>query len=142
MVVTQRGFLTWAVGGAFMLPLAMILGAHAADDKTYLMKIALATLDDALHQYAKNYAAAVEKDSDGRVKAEIYPTSKMGSIARQAEGVQLGAIQAEHKAARTNSISCCCTAYSGGPILLSGLARSSLLVVVCNVQRGTHLNSS
>jgi hypothetical protein len=44
-----------------MLLLAMTLGAPAADDKTYVLKIALATLDDALHQYAKNYAAAVEK---------------------------------------------------------------------------------
>src|ERR1700731_379811 len=95
MVVTRRGFLTWAVGVAFMLPLAMILGAHAADDKTYVMKIALATFEDALHQYAKNYAAAVERDSGGRIKAEIYPASQLGSIARQAEGVQFGAIQCQ-----------------------------------------------
>ena len=95
MVVTRRGFMTWAAGGAFMLPLAMTLGAHAADDKTYVMKIALATVDDALHQYAKNYAAAVEKDSGGRIKAEIYPASQLGSIARQAEGVQFGAIQCQ-----------------------------------------------
>jgi hypothetical protein len=53
-----------------MLSLAMTLGARAADDKTYVMKMALATLDDALHQYAKNYAAAVEKDSGGRIKAD------------------------------------------------------------------------
>src|ERR1700730_8498037 len=95
MVVTQRGFLTWAVAGGFMLPLAMILGAHAADDKPYLMKIALATLDDALHQYAKNYAAAVENGSGGRIKVEIYPASQLGSIARQTEGVQFGAIQCQ-----------------------------------------------
>ena len=71
------------------------LGATAADDKTYVMKIALATFEDALHQYAKNYAAAVERDSGGRIKAEIYPASQLGSIARQAEGVQFGAIQCQ-----------------------------------------------
>ena len=62
MFVARRGFVTCAagVGGAFMLSLAMTLGPCAADDKSYVMKIALATLDDALHQYAKNYAAAVE----------------------------------------------------------------------------------
>ena len=78
-----------------MLSLAMTLGATAADDKTYVMKIALATFEDALHQYAKNYAAAVERDSGGRIKAEIYPASQLGSIARQAEGVQFGAIQCQ-----------------------------------------------
>jgi TRAP-type C4-dicarboxylate transport system substrate-binding protein len=73
----------------------MTLDAPRADDKTYVMKIALATLDDALHQYAKNYAAAVEKDSGGRIKAEIYPASQLGSIERQAQGVQFGAIQCQ-----------------------------------------------
>ena len=78
-----------------MLSLAMTLDAPAADDKTYVMKIALATLDDALHQYAKNYAAAVERDSGGHIKAEIYPASQLGSIERQAQGVQFGAIQCQ-----------------------------------------------
>jgi TRAP-type C4-dicarboxylate transport system substrate-binding protein len=97
MFVTLGGFVTCAaaVGGAFMLSLAMTLDAPAADDKTYVMKIALATLDDALHQYAKNYAAAVEKDSGGRIKAKIYPASQLGSIERQAQGVQFGAIQCQ-----------------------------------------------
>jgi TRAP-type C4-dicarboxylate transport system substrate-binding protein len=77
MAATRGGFVTFpaAAGGAFMLWLAMTLGAPAADDKPYVMKIALATLDDALHQYAKNYAARIGKDSGGRVKAEIYPAS-------------------------------------------------------------------
>jgi TRAP-type transport system periplasmic protein len=78
---------------AFILSLAMTVGAHAADDKTYLMKISLATLDDALNQFAMDYAAAVEKDSGGRIKTEVYPASQLGSIQRQAEGVQFGAIQ-------------------------------------------------
>jgi TRAP-type C4-dicarboxylate transport system substrate-binding protein len=59
------------------------------------MKIALATLDDSLHQYAKNYAVAVEKDSGSRIKAEIYPASKLGSIERQTQGLQFGAIQCQ-----------------------------------------------
>src|SRR6516225_1467554 len=97
MFVTRRGFVTFAagVGSAFVLSLAMTLDTPAADDKTYVMKIALATLDDAVHQYARNYAAAVEKDSGGRIKPEIYPASQLGSIARQTEGVQFGAIQCQ-----------------------------------------------
>jgi TRAP-type transport system periplasmic protein len=76
-----------------LILLATRPGAHAADDKPYVMKIALATLNDALHQFAKDYASAVEKDSGGRIKVEIYPGSQLGSTQRQAEGVQFGAIQ-------------------------------------------------
>jgi TRAP-type C4-dicarboxylate transport system substrate-binding protein len=67
--------------------------ARAADDKTYVMKITLPTLNDSTHQFAKNYAAALEKDSGGRIKPEIYPSSQLGSIPRQIEGTQFGAIQ-------------------------------------------------
>lgn len=76
----------------FLMSLAMsssVLGA----DKPYVMKIALATVNDALHQFAKGYAAVIERDSGGRIKAEIYPESLLGSTQRQAEGVQFGAIQ-------------------------------------------------
>jgi TRAP-type C4-dicarboxylate transport system substrate-binding protein len=97
MVVTIRGIVTraFAAAGAGMFSLALALGARAADDKTFVMKISVATVDDALHQYAKNYAAAVEADSGGRIKAEVYPASQLGSIQRQAEGVQFGAIQCQ-----------------------------------------------
>jgi TRAP-type C4-dicarboxylate transport system substrate-binding protein len=78
---------------ALLILLATRPGAHAADEKPYVMKIALATLNDALHQFAKDYASAVEKDSGGRIKVEIYPGSQLGSTQRQAEGVQFGAIQ-------------------------------------------------
>ena len=58
------------------------------------MKITLPTLNDTPHLFAKNYAAAVEKDSGGRIKTEVYPASQLGSIPRQIEGTQFGAIQA------------------------------------------------
>jgi TRAP-type C4-dicarboxylate transport system substrate-binding protein len=97
MVLAGRGLATWsrAVVLALGLLLIALSVARAADDKPIVMKIALATLDDVLHQYAKNYAAAVEKDSAGRIKVEIYPASQLGSIQRQAEGVQFGAIQCQ-----------------------------------------------
>src|SRR4029077_5826751 len=53
----------------------------------------LAALNEALHQFAKDYAALIEKDSGGRIKTEIYPASQLGSIPRQIEGTQFGAIQ-------------------------------------------------
>src|ERR1700694_352762 len=80
---------------ALSLSVAIPASAGAADDKPIVMKIALATLDDVLHQFAKNYAAAIERDSGGRIKVEVYPASKLGSIQRQAEGVQFGAIQCQ-----------------------------------------------
>ena len=45
--------------------------------------------------FARNYAAALEKDSGGRIKVEVYPASQLGSIPRQIEGTQFGAIQCE-----------------------------------------------
>jgi TRAP-type transport system periplasmic protein len=78
---------------AFVLSPVMTPDMAHAQDKTYVMKITVPTLNDSLHQFAKNYAAAVEKDSGGRIKAEVYPASQLGSIPRQIEGTQFGAIQ-------------------------------------------------
>jgi TRAP-type transport system periplasmic protein len=79
---------------ALIVALALPLAAARADDKTYVMKITLPTINEAQHQLAKNFGAAVERDSGGRIKAEIYPASQLGSIPRQIEGLQFGAIQA------------------------------------------------
>ena len=84
-----------AVVGAFVfagLAFAPVV-ARAADDKTFVMKITLPTLNDPTYQFAKNYAAALEQDSGGRIKPEIYPSSQLGSIPRQIEGTQFSAIQ-------------------------------------------------
>src|SRR6201997_2977588 len=82
-------------GGApgLALALGVAVGAARAQDKTYVMKITLPTINDAPHQFAKDFAALVEKDSGGRIKGEVYPASQLGSIPRQIEGVQFGAIQ-------------------------------------------------
>jgi TRAP-type C4-dicarboxylate transport system substrate-binding protein len=97
MALTGRGLATWSRAAVLALGLLLIAlsAARAADDKPIVMKMALATLNDVLHRYAKNYAAAVETDSGGRIKVEIYPASQLGSIQRQAEGVQFGAIQCQ-----------------------------------------------
>jgi TRAP-type transport system periplasmic protein len=95
MRVTHRAGVARICGLALAVWLAAPLGARAADDKTYVMKIALATLGDALHQYANAFAAAVEKDSGGRIKVEVYPASRLGPVQQQAESVQFGAIQCQ-----------------------------------------------
>ena len=66
--------------------------AHA-QDKTFTMKLSTATINDTQHEWFKRFAALVEKDSGGRIKAEIYPASQLGAIPRMIEGTQLGAIQ-------------------------------------------------
>jgi TRAP-type transport system periplasmic protein len=73
---------------------AMAASAVAAEgDKTYVMKLSTATINDSQHEWMKMFVAAVEKDSGGRIKGEIYPASQLGSIPRQIEGTQFGAIQ-------------------------------------------------
>jgi TRAP-type transport system periplasmic protein len=73
--------------------LTLTLGAAQTQDKTYVMKISLPAINDPSHLFAKNYAAAIERDSGGRIKTEIYPASQLGAIPRQIEGTQFGAIQ-------------------------------------------------
>ena len=79
--------------GALVVTMLSMGGATQAQDKTYLMKFTLPTLNDPTYQFAKNYAAAIERESAGRIKTEIYPASQLGSIPRQIEGTQFGAIQ-------------------------------------------------
>jgi TRAP-type transport system periplasmic protein len=68
-------------------------GAAQAQSNTYVMKITTPTIHAALDQYARNFAAAVEKDSGGRIKGQVFPASQLGSIPRQIEGTQFGSIQ-------------------------------------------------
>ena len=96
MCFRGRNNYTRVVAAATMvLCFALTLGGARAQDKTYTMKISIATINDQIHAFAKNFGAAIEKDSGGRIKAEIYPASQLGSIPRQTEGVQFGAIQCQ-----------------------------------------------
>jgi TRAP-type C4-dicarboxylate transport system substrate-binding protein len=81
--------------GAIALAAAVFAAsaAQAQDAKTYVMKLSTATLNDTQHEWVKRFAAAVEKDSGGRIKGEVYPASQLGSIPRQIEGTQFGSIQ-------------------------------------------------
>jgi TRAP-type C4-dicarboxylate transport system substrate-binding protein len=68
--------------------------ARAEDAPAFTMKLSTATLNDTQHEWMKRFAAAVEKDTGGRIKGEVYPASQLGTIPRQIEGTQFGAIQA------------------------------------------------
>ena len=73
--------------------LAALPACASAQAKTFTMKLSTATINDTQHEWLKRFAALVEKNSGGRIKAEIYPASQLGSIPRQIEGVQFGSIQ-------------------------------------------------
>jgi TRAP-type transport system periplasmic protein len=89
----SRDIVALAIAGVLTSSLALSLGAAQAQDKTYVMKITTPTVNDGPHQLAKNFGAAVERDSGGRIRPEVYPASQLGSLPRQIEGVQFGAIQ-------------------------------------------------
>lgn len=78
---------------ASVLTLALAGGVAQAQDKTFVMKITTPTIHAVLDQYGKAFGDAVEKDSGGRIKAQLYPASQLGTIPRQIEGTQFGSIQ-------------------------------------------------
>ncbi|MFZ0721787.1 MAG: hypothetical protein WAM99_13075, partial [Xanthobacteraceae bacterium] len=73
--------------------LALPFSAAQAQDKVYEMKISTPTIHDVPDTFGANFLAAVEKDSGGRIKGQVYPASQLGSIPRQIEGTQFNAIQ-------------------------------------------------
>ena len=93
---TARLYLAIAVFGGL---LTFMPYAARAEDKgaasPYVMKISTPTINDVPDTYARNLGAALERDSGGRIKVEVYPASQLGSIPRQIEGTQFGAIQCE-----------------------------------------------
>ncbi len=85
-----------AFGGLLgLFPLAAMAQDKGAAAGTYVMKISTPTINDVPDTYARNFGAALERDSSGRIKVEVYPASQLGSIPRQIEGTQFGAIQCE-----------------------------------------------
>jgi TRAP-type transport system periplasmic protein len=78
---------------ALPLLLTLSLGAAKAADKPFVMKLGLAAINEQQHEWCKRFVAMLQKDSGGKIKGEIYPASQLGSIPREIEGVQFGAIQ-------------------------------------------------
>jgi TRAP-type C4-dicarboxylate transport system substrate-binding protein len=87
-----------AAGHAIVLAMASLLigvasPASAQGAPPISMKLSTATLNDTQHEWLKRFAAAVEQDSGGRIKGELFPASQLGAIPRQIEGTQFGSIQ-------------------------------------------------
>ena len=86
--------ITALAGGMIAGLLAPSPAAYAQADRTFVMKLGVATINDSQHEWLKRFVAAVESDSKGRIKGEIYPASQLGSIPSMIQGVQGGSIQA------------------------------------------------
>jgi TRAP-type transport system periplasmic protein len=73
--------------------LSALLSAPAvrAQAQTYTMKIGMVTINDPIHAVAVQYGKEVERRSNGRIKAEVYPAGQLGKASRQIEGLQAGA---------------------------------------------------
>jgi TRAP-type C4-dicarboxylate transport system substrate-binding protein len=85
----------WWAMRSFIVAASLLSGSGGeAMSQAIVMKLSTATLNDTQHEWMKRFAVAIEKNSNGRIKAEIYPASQLGSIPRQIEGTQLGSIQA------------------------------------------------
>ncbi|HTV26842.1 MAG TPA: TRAP transporter substrate-binding protein [Xanthobacteraceae bacterium] len=93
-LIDRRTLLRTSVAmGASAPLLGTAFRAAHAEDKTYVMKLGTATINEAQHEWCKRFVAMVEKDSGGRIKGEIYPASQLGPIAREVESVQFGTIE-------------------------------------------------
>jgi TRAP-type transport system periplasmic protein len=93
-IISMRGVLLGSVVAlSASLPWGVAKAQDKPQDKVYTMKIGLPTINNAAHQFAKNFAAAVERDSGGRIKPQVFPSSQLGSIPRMIEGAQFGTIE-------------------------------------------------
>ena len=70
---------------------AFLLAGPAAAQP--VMKIGTATINDVQHEYAKRFAAVIEKQAPGKLKVEVYPAEQIGSNPRMIEGLSLGTVE-------------------------------------------------
>jgi len=94
---TNRSMLAKTLGLALAGGITALVSAPAAyaqADRNFVMKLGVATINDTQHEWLRRFVAAVEKESNGRIKGEIYPASQLGPIPSMIQGVQGGSIQA------------------------------------------------
>lgn len=83
---------TFAMVAATSIMVASVPRLHA-EGAPIVMKLACPTVNDNEHEWMKRFAAAIERKSGGRIKAELYPGGQLGSIPRMIESTQFGTIQ-------------------------------------------------
>lgn len=86
--INRRQALQWAAATS-----ATLTTGWATAQNPVVMKVASATVNDVIHQWMKNFKAAVEARAAGRIKVELYPASQLGAIPRMVEGTAMGTIE-------------------------------------------------
>ena len=97
---------------ALILASFATLNAARAQDKTYVMKLGTATINESQHEWCKRFVAMVEKDSGGRIKGEIYPASQLGRFRGRSKACSSARFRAMSDRrsfwrGSTNAMKCC-----------------------------------
>ena len=93
MVIGEVGVQVCArLAFASMAAAVFVAGPACAQD--FVMKFATQTINDVQHEFIKFYKAELEKESNNRIRVDIYPASQLGGAQRQSEGLRLGTIEA------------------------------------------------
>lgn len=88
--MTSKGMWRAFLAAVFIAISPMLASAQPSP---IVMKFGTSTLNDSIHEWAKIFAAHVQKDSGGRIKVEVYPGNQLGTSPRMIEQTQLGSIQ-------------------------------------------------
>ncbi len=71
--------------------MGLFIGAQSpAAAQAITMKIGMVTINDPIHDFSKRFAEEINKRSNGRINAEVYPAGQLGKAARQIENLQFG----------------------------------------------------
>jgi TRAP-type C4-dicarboxylate transport system substrate-binding protein len=81
------------VGGLAAGVAAVGMTGRLSAQTPIVMKLGTQTLNDAQHEWMKIFARLVETGSKGRIKAELYPSSQLGTAPRMIESTQFNTIQ-------------------------------------------------
>jgi C4-dicarboxylate-binding protein DctP len=87
---SKKGLLTGAAAAASAILVSLFPHAALAQP---VMKIGLATINDVQHEFAKQFAAEMQKQAPGKMKVEVYPADQLGAAPRLIEGLTLGTVE-------------------------------------------------
>jgi C4-dicarboxylate-binding protein DctP len=69
------------------------IGLTPAQAQQFTMRLSSPTVNDAPHEWMKQFKAGVEARTNGKIKVELYPASQLGQIPSTVDGVALGTIE-------------------------------------------------
>jgi len=70
-----------------------VMGFTASQAQQFTMRLSSPTVNDAPHEWMKQFKAGVEQRTNGKIKVELYPASQLGQIPSTVDGVALGTIE-------------------------------------------------